>query len=65
MFVRKSKFNFIQNELEEAHAELAVMELLIHKWRTEITEARKAKAKDRHPSSPKNTTKKKVDKNGK
>ena len=65
MFVRKSKFNFIKNELEEAYAELAVMELLIHKWRTESIEARKAQAKDRHPSSPKNTTKKKVEKNGK
>ena len=65
MFVRKSKFDFIQNELDEALTELAVMELLIHKWRSEVTETRKAKAKERHPSSPKKTTTKKVEKNGK
>lgn len=62
MFVRKSKFNFIQNELDEANAELDVMELLIHQARIELKEARIAKAKDRHPSSSKKTTTKKVDK---
>lgn len=70
MFVRKSKFDFIQNELDEANAELAVMELLIHKWRTEVTETRKTKAKERHPASinkttTKKATTKKVEKNGK
>ncbi len=65
MFVRKSKFDFIQNELDEALAELDVMQLLIHQATKELTEARKAKAKERHPSSPKKTTTKKVDKNGK
>jgi len=65
VFVRKSKFDFIQNELDEALAELDVMQLLIHQATKELTEVRKAKAKERHPSSPKKTTTKKVDKNGK
>jgi hypothetical protein len=65
MFVRKSKLDFIQNELDEANAELDVMELLIHQMGKELAETRKAKAKERHPSSPKKTTTKKVEKNGK
>ena len=65
MFVRKSKYEFLQYELDEANAEIDVMQLLIHQMGKEIAEARKAKAKERHPSSPKKTTTKKVEKNGK
>lgn len=65
MFVRKSTFKYIQNELDELYTELDTMQLLLRQATKELTEVRKAKAKERHPSSPKKTTTKKVDKNGK
>jgi hypothetical protein len=59
MFVRKSKFKFIENELDEALVELDIMHLLLNQAAKELTETRKASAKKRHPSTSKKPAEKK------
>lgn len=65
MFVRRSTFNKLVEELDETESELILLELLLQQATKELAEVRLASAKKRHPASPKKTTKKKVEKNGK
>ena len=65
MFVRKSTFNKLVEELDETESELILLELLLSQATKELAEVRLASAKKRHPASPKKTTTKKVEKNGK
>ena len=51
MLVSKRKFKFIENELDEALAELDIMHLLLNQAARELTDVRKASAKKRHPST--------------
>lgn len=68
MLVSKRKYRFIEDQLDEALVELEIMTLLLNKAAEELTEARKASAKKRHPSTStkpvakKTTTKKAVKK---
>jgi hypothetical protein len=65
VFVRRSVFNKLVEELDEAAAEILLLELLLSQATKELAEVRLASAKKRHPASPKKTTTKKVEKNGK
>lgn len=51
MFVSKRKYEFIENELDEALVEIEVLSLLLNEVSKELTSARKASAKKRHPST--------------
>lgn len=64
MFISKKKWNLIEEDIFELQDNVFALEYNLNKYKEVIMADEKAKAKNRHPSSLKNTTKK-VDKNGK
>lgn len=62
MFVSKKEWNLINEDIRELQDELFAVQYNLKRL---VDADEKAKAKERHPSSSKKTTTKKVEKNGK
>jgi predicted nuclease with TOPRIM domain len=62
VLVSKSKYNKLQDELEELEAEFALLEMLFFKLSDEYSQVidKKAQAKKRHPSTSKKPVAKKA-----
>ena len=65
MFVSKKKWNQLALDMFKLQETVFAMELALSYHKRLHDADNKEKAKQRHPSSPKKTTTKKVDKNGK
>jgi hypothetical protein len=62
VFVSKKRWDLIVTDIYELQDDMFILELYIKRL---IDKDNKENAKERHPSSPKKTTTKKVEKNGK
>ena len=62
MFISKKRWNLIVSDIFELQDDMFILQLSLKKL---LSVNNKAMAKERHPSSPKKTTTKKVEKNGK